>query len=287
MLGKIKKAYQAIWKLNMIEEEVQHIRFLQERENMLKEYYIPLLNTERYKDYANELKALLRVMDVDGGRYTRLGQHNDGGYIMLDDFRECSIAYSIGICNDVSWDDEFVKMTGADIYMYDHTIDSLPYEHSKFHWKKTGLGMNDEQDKGLKTLKTLLEENGHSDEKGMILKIDIEGCEWDVLSNMPDGIMDRFDQIVMEIHNAGDINNREKIIKSLKMLNKTHQLIYVHANNNEIVLPLGDWNLPMALEVCYVRKEKYKLVESKRFFPTELDEPNNPSLPDIPLGFWC
>ena len=58
--------------------------------------------------------------------------------------------------------------------MYDHTINSLPYKNNKFHWKKIGLCGKSRPYNNLKNLEELIEENGHSKEKIMILKMDIE-----------------------------------------------------------------------------------------------------------------
>ena len=47
--------------------------------------------------------------------------------------------------------------------MYDHTIKSLPFNNSKFHWKKIGLSEN--KNNTLKPLRDLLIENGHLNKK--------------------------------------------------------------------------------------------------------------------------
>ena len=36
----------------------------------------------------------------------------------------------------------------------------------------------------LQTLDAMLNDNGHSETDGMILKMDVEGCEWDVLDSI-------------------------------------------------------------------------------------------------------
>jgi hypothetical protein len=66
--------------------------------------------------------------------------------------------------------------------MYDHTIDSIPSNDTKLHWKKIGLGTKNSNKKNLKSLEELLLDNGHINEKNMILKIDIEHNEWDPLT---------------------------------------------------------------------------------------------------------
>ena len=56
----------------------------------------------------------------------------DGSYITLDYFENIKIAYSFGIANIIQFDTELAKRN-IDIYMYDHTINGLPYENPKFH----------------------------------------------------------------------------------------------------------------------------------------------------------
>ena len=68
------------------------------------------------------MSAVFReVCRFSGG--IKYGKH-DGGYILLDDFHEGSIAYSFGISTDVTWDKEMASR-GYDVFMYDHTIDKL------------------------------------------------------------------------------------------------------------------------------------------------------------------
>ena len=44
------------------------------------------------------------------------------------------------------------------IYMYDHIINSLPYNNPKFHWKKIGICGKKRYYKNLKDLETLISE---------------------------------------------------------------------------------------------------------------------------------
>ena len=76
--------------------------------------------------------------------------------------------------------------------MYDHTINKLPYENDKFHWKKIGLGVNSIKDNNLLSLEEMLKENGHLQEKNMILKIDIEENEWNPLNEISENIFYQF-----------------------------------------------------------------------------------------------
>ena len=236
----------------------------------------------------HEIIPLLSPMDISGAKYRRVGRDYDGGYIMLDDFssRNIDVAYSFGISNDVSWDEEIAEL-GIDVFMYDHTIDELPRQHSRFHFFKKGVTGNPKEE-GLETLSNLIAHNGHQNSENLILKIDIEGYEWSVFEETPSNVINQFSQIVIELHELNPSRSPADLSKVLSVLNKinqTHQSIHVHANGSCRISWLGELVLPHVLEVTYIRRADYadRLVQNTRTFPTKIDQPTNPSLPDIPL----
>ena len=87
-------------------------------------------------DYYSDLHKLLHISKVENFDLVRIGHNNDGGYILLDDFKPGGIAYSFGISNDVSFDKD-IASKGYDVFMYDHTIEGLPKrekENPRFHF---------------------------------------------------------------------------------------------------------------------------------------------------------
>ena len=193
--------------------------------------------------------------------------------------------------------------------MYDHTIDKLPEEHEGFHFFKTGItGTYNPNQPELETLPRLIEKNGHQDDYNIILKLDIDVYEWDVLENIDFDTLSHFSQIAMEMHWFWYVNEglkraglENKILFCLDKLNATHQLVHIHGNNAvpmfsnpnngqifsaPAALIRDGMVLPNCIECTYLRKDKYKFKESKRFFPTSLDSACDPRRPDINLGFW-
>lgn len=238
--------------------------------------------------YIERIISLFPIVNILNAEYDfkRIGKNNDGGYILLNDFSGAMIAYSFGISDDVSWDEQMAEM-GYDVYMYDHTIEKLPMNHSKFHYFKTGLSAEQLESKfNLETLPKLLENNGHTMKNGMILKVDIEGAEWDVFGKLEKEVLEQFDQIVIEFHNLTQSNHEIKFKKALDNLNQTHCLIHIHANNYGSYLILGGKVLPDILEATYVRKGKYQCELSDNFYPKQIDQPNNASSPELILGIW-
>ncbi|MBR1729887.1 MAG: FkbM family methyltransferase [Selenomonadaceae bacterium] len=271
-----------------------------------------ILNYILITEYVKSIHERLSIKDVVDHNYIRVGRDFDGGYVMVDDFKNVKNVYSCGISDDVSWDVDFTgkiksRGGGADIFMYDHTIDHLPQEAENFHWFKLGItGKFDPQQPELETLSRLIERNDHLNDYNMILKIDIEGAEWDVLEHIDVDTLDHFSQIIIEMHwflNKFDkpTGLENKILFALDKLNATHQLVHIHGNNASPIY-IDDKTgkvvytapgvirdgliLPNCLECTYLHKDRYKFKPSRRFFPTPLDMPCDPGRLDINLGFW-
>ena len=234
--------------------------------------------------YYGQLHRVLRAYDACGAEKCRIGKPGDGGYVMIKPFSTEKVAYSFGISDDVSWDMEMAS-DGYEIFQYDHTIDRLPEDSEAFHWKRTGITGGEETD-GMKRFETLLKDNGHWDRDGMLLKMDIEGAEWDVFRTIPEGLLGRFDQIVVEVHGLNDMTDPEKKIKALKRLTADHAVVHVHGNNFQPAVFCGDLITPDVIELTLVHREKYDLKESAVRFPEGIDQANRPGAPDIWLGKW-
>ncbi|MDR1233179.1 MAG: hypothetical protein LBJ75_02890 [Puniceicoccales bacterium] len=219
----------------------------------------------------------------------RIGRDYDGGYIMVDDFSKCDAAYSFGISQDVSWDLDIAKR-GIDVFMYDHTIEGLPLQNGHFHFFKTGICGTSGEDTNLKTFEEILTANGHMTNKNLILKIDVEGAEWESFSKTPSETIENFAQIVVEFHgvdNVCDENKFNAMLNVFEKLNTTHQVVHVHANNYGTFDIIGGIPLPNTFEITYLRKRDNQFVSSHKCYPVQnLDMPNNPNAADFFLGFY-
>ena len=241
-------------------------------------------NTEIYL-YYKELHELLKMYSIKDATFERVGKAHDGGYVMVKPYSDNLIAYSLGICDDVSWDSD-MSQYGYEIYQYDHTISALPEENEKFHWKKIGLtGL--EETAELKHLETLIRDNGHSSQHGMILKMDIEGYEWDLLANLKENTLNQFDQIVMELHGLNNLKNTSKTLSALRNITKTHNVVHIHGNNYRYISACGEYVTPDALEVTMVKKKSFfEFVEKEPKMMTLMDEVNREGSQDIWLNEW-
>ena len=255
-----------------------------------------LLMHQRLSLNANEkfycaLKSVLKIRRVENIPFVRIGKVGDGGYIMIDNFSQRGgVAYSFGISNEISWDADMAKR-GYDIFMYDMTIDKLPHENEKFHFFKEGIGGVKDESKLLDTLENFIARNGHENNSNMILKMDVEGAEWNFLETVSSETLSKFDQIVFEFHGLiapKTAEEMERTINLIEKINATHTLVHIHGNNAGNYIHVDNvGNISDLFELTYLRTENYKFRDDKEIFlPRRLDTPNIKDLPDIPLGYW-
>jgi hypothetical protein len=236
-----------------------------------------------------EIARLLATCRVEGESLVRVGGEIDGGYVMLDLLRPPTVTagYSFGVGHDVSWD-AAMAARGIDLVLYDHTVKQLPAPVPRARFVRTGIrGL--EPVPGQRTVAEVIADNGHRGRRDLVLKMDIEGAEWSVLEEVESGTLESFAQIVVEFHGMGRVAHPEghaRIAAALGKLAVTHQPIHVHGNSFEPPLWIGDLVLPEVLEVSYVRRSDHvgKFVPRDEVFPTSLDRPNLPDLPDLFLG---
>ena len=245
--------------LNLKEQLIAKLNLMENNLNNIIE------NTLQYKKN-NNIYNILCSMSVVGHKKIRIGRKADGGYIFLNDLKNIKIAYSFGISKEISFDKELADKN-IDVYMYDHTIKSLPFENSRFHWKKIGLSGKISNKTYLKTLPELLKENGHTKENDLILKIDIESHEWDVFQNLQIKILNKFKYIVGEFH----FSERKKYdyFKILQKLQITHQIFHLHCNNCGKIIELDGYKICNLLEISFIIKNGYYFFKDNNKFPIE------------------
>jgi FkbM family methyltransferase len=222
----------------------------------------------------------------------RVGPREDGGYVIADGFNY-DLFISCGIANDIRFEESFLDIHKIKCFAFDGTIQSFPYYRNSIEWIPKNIGyLNTEK---TTNLKEYIQNNNK-----IFLKMDIEGSEFNWLDSMTEMELEKFSQIVLEVHWPFDIYR----MNMLKKLNTTHYIIHIHGNNycdRDIPkhLPSGrtydgtvtinnhkmpQIKLPEVFEVTYINKKlcDYSSVEMKEFqFPTILDYPNNPNANDI------
>ncbi|HEV3272735.1 MAG TPA: hypothetical protein VGZ93_11190 [Candidatus Methylacidiphilales bacterium] len=233
------------------------------------------LQYERHGDKLREILALLRPMKVVGFEKVRVGAGHDGGYVMLDDFEGVSVAHSLGIADDVSWDLDIARR-GIKVIQSDYSVGRSPVQHPLFTFRQRKIaGMND-----------ILE----SAAPRQMMKIDIEGSEWGLFDDARSEDIALFTQIVGEFHTFSLYYREDwhkRALGAIRKLSQTHQIIHIHGNNAGFTMKTGTVDIPTLLELTFVLRSNYRFEPTEESFPGPLDRPNVSGKADIPLdGIW-
>lgn len=235
----------------------------------------------------DDVRATLRLLEprkVVGFRKARVGSVYDGGYVMIDDFADLSCALSFGISVDDSWDLEVAKR-GVRVLQFDHTIEAAPSTHALLEFHKTMIAA--QPGPGRETLSNLVRANSKPGRPDILLKIDIEGDEWRVFADTPADEIGRCAQILCEFHDLRRLCNDDVMRRVKGVFEKLAQrfaVAHIHANNCGPLCNVANVPVPDVIEVLYVNRDRYETAETDELFPTALDAPNLPSMPDIFLG---
>jgi hypothetical protein len=179
------------------------------------------------------LLSLLKPAAVVGENRIRVGRDGDGGYVMIDDFQGIDGAVSLGVGDDVSWDEQ-IAGSGIDVWQFDPTVAGPPAPHALFHFEP--LRAAGEDGEGAVCLETILRTRLAGRNGMKLLKIDIEGDEWAVFNATSQDVLATFKQIVCEFHRLDRLGEEEfagQVRATLEKLAHTHFVYHVHGNNWE------------------------------------------------------
>jgi hypothetical protein len=233
------------------------------------------------------LFEMLQPVAVTNCDLERFGEAHDGGYLMCANLlRDVRSAYSYGIAGYDKWGCDISTDLKIPVHQYDcfdTSRPACPGGTTFFHPECVGDAAKTEQGHLFNTLSNHVAGNGDTS-KQIVLKIDVEGAEWDTLLSAPDDMMERIDQMAVEFHWMQDGStgwlHDEKYVSVVRRLKEFFEIAHVHFNNASCIKglePFPTW----AYEVLLVSK-RLAVVDRSRSVAGlhRLDAPNNPSFPD-------
>ena len=207
----------------------------------------------------------------------RLGNINDGGYVIIDNYDyDCYL--SCGISDNFTFDNDFINYKpGIPAFAFDGTI-NMPADFPSTVTFKT-IMIDSTNSSTTTNMSEYLDRY-----RNIFLKMDIEGSEWKWFLGITFDQLKSFKQIVVEFHGLFDNGwqaNVEEKKQVLKTISETHWLVHVHGNNN------GPNNgVPWVLECTYIRRDCKVNGLNNIPFPISLDSPNDSNKEDHVLNTW-
>jgi hypothetical protein len=200
---------------------------------------------------------------------------------LLDDARA---GYSYGIAGYDKWGCDISKKLGVTVHQYDcfdPRRPSCPGGKTVFHDECVSDRTRRTDGRFFDTIANQLARNGDA-RRHIVMKIDVEGAEWESLLHAPDALLERIDQMAVEFHRSEDRD--EEYLRVVQRLLRFFYVAHLHFNNFACVShldPLPAW----AYEVLFVNKRVGRVDPSRNaggLHPQ--DAPNNPEAPDCQLS---
>jgi len=241
----------------------------------------------------------------------RLGPKRDGGYVIDKRIiRKTNYIITCGLSDDWNFEKDFLKRNSkATVLAFDHTVNSSfwikrllkdflhffllkklsfwkiknifnYYDYLLFFKKKNKhfkikVGKKNSYNKEI-TINKILD-----NKKNVLLKVDIEGGEYEILKDIKKNYK-KINCLIVEFHsikkNLKKINNFINQIKDLR-------IIHIHGNN---INNLDKYGLPYSLELTFINTKLFKFFNKKNNndYPIKnLDYPSVKRNKDIKLRF--
>lgn len=212
----------------------------------------------------------------------RLGCLKNGGYILFQKALEnVQRVYSYGVdSNNFNFDLDITGRLHIESHCYACSLNEIPSNKYVIYHPGDLNGFSG-------TLSEDLKENGDCD-KEIVLKVDLEGGEWNFLARDSADCLKNVRQMVIEFHGLLKRDNWPLYMKVLRKINKHFFLCYLQASAFGGGVLVGEkiylYNKYMA---TFIRKGVARCVLNKKIhFPTKVDYPNLSGRPYINLDSW-
>jgi hypothetical protein len=226
------------------------------------------------------LLAELQPVVLKNCTLKRFGSANDGGYLLCDNLSEAiKSAYSYGVGSSDEFGCDVSKRYVVPVHQYDCFDPARPTcEGGRFVFHNECIGPRPERDKNQRIFDTLQNQISKNLDMGkrLIVKIDVEGAEWDSLLATPDAVLDQIDQMPMELHGV----NERRFLDLVRRLKQIFHLVNLHFNNYSCTPesdPLPAW----AYQVLWVNK-RIGILDESAPTPAPISPLNAPDAPEFP-----
>jgi hypothetical protein len=239
----------------------------------------PLKLRTREEQIRDHLFWSLQPVKVTNCELKRFGEANDGGYILCGNLLGAVQAgYSYGISGYDGWGCDISKQLGVPVHQYD-CFDTrrprCPGGQTVFHPECVAPRRATIDGRPFDSLERQIQANGDSG-KRLVLKIDVEGAEWETFMQTPAAVLAQIDQIAVEFHDVGEA----RFVMAVSKLKESFHVAHLHHNNfscDDTIAPFP----ARAYEVLFVSK-RIGVTDGSPAppGPYPFDRPNDPRVKD-------
>lgn len=225
------------------------------------------------------LRPLMDSLTIEdsGEKLVRIGSQNDGGYVLVEKDYSGLFLLSGGISNDNNFEIEFAELGGFG-HQVDYSIEEPPRKHKNLTFSPRRIVGEKNLDFDV-TLDDLCQEFISEEvlqKKTTILKLDIEGSEWEILNSAKN--LGSFDQVLLELHYLNKLADPKVHLKSIEGLSRLLDLyfpIFISGNNCCGVVTIGGFTIPRVMELSLLNRSNYQILGERNPGPNQLFQSQN------------
>lgn len=230
----------------------------------------------RNQHVRTRLREELRPVAISNCTLARFGHPHDGGYLACANLLSAvTSAYSYGIEGRDEWGCAIAKTLGVPVHQYDCFDNRRPIcenAQAVFHDECISGVAEAIEGRSFDSLAHQIARNGDQG-KRLIVKMDVEGAEWDALLRADEATLQSIDQLVIEFHGT-ELLRYLAVIRKLK---RTFVVANLHFNN----FTCGEEHSPLPARVWEVLMVNKALAVVDPTAPAPPLSPfNSPNIPD-------
>lgn len=228
-----------------------------------------------------QLFAALQPVTLANCELKRFGEAHDGGYLLCANLLDnVKAGYSYGISGYDGWGCDVATTLQVPVHQYDCFDTRRPacVSGTVFHAECVATAPAEIDGRRFDAMANQMAANG---DRGahVVVKMDVEGAEWDAFLTAPDDTLDRIDQLIVELHGNGE----PRFLKAVSRLKGVFHVANLHMNNYACTggqAPFGAW----AYEVLFVNKRIATAGAPRATAFHGLDTPNTLVQPDCQVA---
>jgi hypothetical protein len=232
----------------------------------------------RTKQIRQSLYEAIEPVAVANCELKRFGDANDGGYLLCGNLLTgAQVAYSYGINGTDNWGCQISEALKVPVHQYDcfNTIAPTCARDARFHAECVGPEPSTFEGRPFDSVSNQVSKNGDAG-KRIVMKMDVEGAEWESLVTTPDAVLNAIEQLAVEFHEV----EKPAFLATVGRLKQFFHVAHVHMNN--FMCEPGFEPFPsQVFEVLFVSKRLGQVDRSiDARGPSPLDAPNLPTIAD-------
>ncbi len=214
-------------------------------------------------------------------KLVRVGGSNDGSYLIPDDLSNIQYCFSAGVGDNTNFESQLFIDFGIKSHLLDFSVVS---PDKPFVESFTKLWLSSSSRKENSTTLTDWVNKYKKLNSECILKIDIEGAEYESLLVTPTEILSEFAIIVIEFHDTetwSEPSYFEVIEHIFGKLLEHYYVVHLHPNNCCGLTNIAGISVPRVFELTLHRKDKVSSFKSRDSIRHYLDTPTLSREPEL------